>query len=101
MNTKGYVYILTNKTRSVLYVGVTSSLVRRISEHKQGEGSIFTAKYNCHYLVYYEVFPDIIQAIRREKALKNYKRDWKISLICESNPEWVDLYEGMVFDPQM
>ncbi len=91
MEAGGYIYIMTNKNNSVLYTGVTDDLVRRKAEHAAGQGSVFTSKYNCTKLVYFEYFPDINQAIIREKQLKNWKRDWKIALIEKVNPGWDDL----------
>ena len=67
--------------------------------HATGQGSVFTAKYHCHKLVYYEVFPDIVQAIAREKQLKHYNRDWKNQLVDKFNPTWEDLATGLVNDP--
>ena len=99
MTKKGYVYFVTNKTNQVLYIGVTNSLVRRISEHVDHRGSSFTVKYNCTKLVYFEVFPDIEQAIHREKQLKHFKRDWKNQLVSAINPQWLDLAEGLIGDP--
>ena len=93
--------MMTNVSNNVLYVGVTSDLKRRISEHKEGSGSAFTSRYRCHKLVYYECFADIDQAITREKQLKHFKREWKNALVDEVNPEWKDLYEGMVMNPMI
>ena len=95
----GYTYIMTNISNRVLYIGVTSDLKRRTTEHKEGSASMFTRKYRCHKLVYYECFADIEQAIAREKLLKNYHRDWKIQLINGLNPEWKDLYGDIVLNP--
>ncbi|MEO9477948.1 MAG: GIY-YIG nuclease family protein [Cyclobacteriaceae bacterium] len=89
----GYAYIVANKTRTVLYVGVTNNLHRRISEHKSGSGSVFTGKYNCHDLMYYEFFPTIVEAIHREKRLKKYTRLRKEELIKAFNPEFEDLFD--------
>lgn len=75
------VYILSNFARTVFYIGVTNNLERRIWEHRNGEGAVFTAKYKCHYLMYYEDYADINNAIAREKQLKNWQRSWKIELI--------------------
>ncbi len=100
MNKKGYVYFVTNKSNRVLYTGVTNSLIRRTSEHGGHRGSAFTSKYNCEKLVYFEVFPDIEQAIRREKQLKHFKREWKDELVHAVNPEWRDLTEGLAGDPE-
>ena len=87
----GYVYIMTNKSNHVLYIGVTTDLVRRVMEHKDSSGSRFTIKYNCNKLVYYEVFDVIEDAIRRETQLKGWQRQWKINLIDKLNPKWQDL----------
>ena len=91
MEHKGYIYFMTNKHNTVLYIGVTNSLKRRISEHAEGCGSRFSNKYNCSKLVYFESFPDIEQAISREKLLKRYKRIWKNALVEAVNPAWTDL----------
>ncbi len=84
---KSYVYIMSNNSRSVLYIGVTSDIRKRILEHKNKVGSVFTNKYNCHSLVYFEEFGNILNAIEREKQLKNWKRLWKDELIKAVNPE--------------
>ena len=86
------VYILANKYRGTLYVGVTSDLPRRLWEHKNNVIPGFTNKYNIHRLVYYECFEDIYEAISREKQLKAVKRWKKITLIESLNPDWNDLY---------
>ena len=88
-----YVYILTNKSNRVLYIGVTNDLARRILEHKQKRIKGFTQKYNCTKLVYFEETKYIHDALRREKQLKNWHRAWKIDLITEDNPNWDDLSE--------
>ncbi|HCE56921.1 MAG TPA: endonuclease [Prolixibacteraceae bacterium] len=88
----GYVYIMSNTNRTTFYIGVTSDLKTRIADHKNGIGSKFTGKYNLTELLYYEDFPDIYQAIDREKQLKNWHRQWKINLIQSINPEMKDLY---------
>jgi len=87
------VYILTNKNNTVLYTGVTNNLKRRVLEHKQNQGSVFTSKYKIHKLVYYEVTTDINAAILREKQIKAGSRQKKIDLINSMNKEWIDLYE--------
>jgi len=92
MNT-AYTYIMANKRNTVVYVGVTSDLIRRVAEHKAGIGSTFTAKYNCNKLVYFESGPDIAAAIQREKQIKNWHRAWKNDLINKMNPSWQDLSE--------
>jgi putative endonuclease len=96
MNKLGYVYILTNKKDGTLYVGVTSDLSKRIHEHKTKPVSSFTKTYNLDKLVYYEVSDSIVQAITREKQLKNWHRQWKIDLIERNNPDWNDLYESIL-----
>lgn len=98
---KGYIYFMTNVSNSVLYVGVTNSLKRRVSEHVEGGGSVFTHKYRCTKLVYYEAFPDIEQAIAREKKIKHFKRVWKDELVAAVNPEWRDLGGEVVVDPDI
>jgi len=84
-----YVYIVTNIGKNVLYVGVTSSLSRRINEHYQGLIEGFTKKYNCKYLVYYEHFQDIQLAITREKQIKKWGKAKKNKLIEVFNPDWM------------
>ena len=92
---KGYVYILSNKNRTVLYIGVTSELKVRIEKHKNKVYESFSKRYNVHDLMYYEIYNSIVTAIKREKQLKNWHRDWKWSLIKEANPELKDLYKGL------
>jgi len=87
----GFVYIMTNIKHSVLYIGVTSDLEVRCLQHRMGDGGEFTSKYRCTKLVYYEEIPLIIDAIAREKQLKNWERAWKEELINTQNPEWEDL----------
>ena len=86
-------YIVSNKNRTVLYIGVTSDLSSRSDEHKKGLGSSFTKKYNCTDLVFYEFFESIEAAIEREKQLKKWKRAWKDELIKGFNPALKDLYD--------
>jgi putative endonuclease len=86
-----YVYIVTNKPRGVLYIGLTTDLVRRISEHRHSLIPGFSKRYNCTRLVWYEVFEDVRLAIQREKSLKRWYRDWKVALVEELNPSWQDL----------
>lgn len=83
-----FVYIITNKHKNVIYIGLTNDLERRVYEHETGEVKGFTKKYNCHYLVYYEHFSFIEHAINREKELKKWRREKKDHLISEFNPEW-------------
>ena len=94
-----YVYILTNKHHTVLYTGVTNNIERRVFEHKLKVNHGFTARYNCDRLVYFEEFQKISVAIRREKQLKKYRREWKHNLIKQMNPEWRDLSDGW-YDPR-
>ena len=89
----GYTYIMTNKPGGVLYIGVTTDLAARIDQHRRGTGSIFCRKYGLTRLVLVEHHADILLAISREKALKAWKRDWKIRLIEQANPDWDDLFD--------
>ena len=95
MSNQYYVYILTNKSNRVLYVGVTNDLIRRVYEHKGKFVEGFTKKYNVDKLVYYEVCEDIESAILREKQLKDGSRLKKMRLIETMNAEWCDLYEDL------
>jgi putative endonuclease len=92
----GFIYILTNKNNSTLYVGVTSNIVTRVIQHKEKhDPKSFTARYNLDKLVYYEVFQMIGDAIGREKVLKAGSRNKKVALIQSMNPEWHDLFEDV------
>ena len=91
-----YVYILTNKTNEVLYIGVTNDLSRRLREHKTEEVSGFTKRYHVYKLVYFAEYFDVADAIAREKQLKHWRRTKKAVLIGEMNPEWNDLSDGFV-----
>lgn len=91
-----FVYIMTNYKYGTLYIGVTNNLVRRAWEHKAAVVKGFSAKYGLTHLVYFELFDDIYGAIKREKALKNWKRAWKLSLIDQFNPGWVDLFNSLI-----
>jgi len=86
-----YLYILANKHNGTLFTGVTNNLEQRMFDHKIGTEIIFTKKYKVTNLLYYEETDDIGVAIHREKQLKKWKRAWKIALIEESNPNWIDL----------
>jgi putative endonuclease len=88
-----YVYVLTNWDKSVLYVGVTNNLSRRLNEHYSGSVPGFTKQYSCKYLIYYEQYPYIINAIKREKEIKGRTRRKKEILIQSFNPDWVFLNE--------
>ncbi len=98
MELQGVVYILTNKSNTVLYTGVTRNLQRRIAEHRLHLNQGFTKKYNTDKLVYYELFDRLDDAIHREKQLKKWHRDWKEKLINDFNPEWKDLTEDIGVD---
>ncbi len=91
MDRQPAVYILTNKTNTVLYIGVTSHLASRVLQHRDKEVSGFTQQYNTIKLVYYELLDRMDEAIIREKQLKNWHRQWKINLIEKYNPDWKDL----------
>jgi putative endonuclease len=92
----GYVYFMTNRRDGTLYVGVTSDLVRRCYEHRNGLTDGFTKQYGLKSLVYFETYDDIRLAIQREKTIKHWPRAWKIRLIHSTNPEWDDLYASIV-----
>ena len=92
MQKNGYVYIMANKRYGVLYVGVTSSLVARVAAHREGRGGDFTSRYRTRALVYFEEHATISEAIAREKAIKAWRRMWKIRAIEEMNPSWDDLF---------
>ena len=93
---QSYVYLLMNKSNSVIYVGVTSNLVKRVFEHKQKTVEGFTKRYNVDKLVYFEVFDGICEAIAREKQLKSGSRSKKIELINSFNPGYNDLYMDII-----
>lgn len=94
MERGGCVYIMTNSHNNVYYTGVTSNLYARVYEHKQKKyPNSFTAKYNCKKLVYFKFFPNIEEAIAEEKIIKKWNRAWKIKLISELNPHWLDLFD--------
>ena len=90
-----YVYLLASKPHGTLYVGVTSDLVKRVWEHKSKAVQGFTARYKVNTLVWFEAHEAVEAAIRREKKIKEWKRDWKISLIESDNPHWIDLFPGL------
>ena len=92
MEKQFYVYILASKRNGTLYLGVTSDIVKRVWQHKNGLAEGFTKKYGIERLVYYEIYEDAENAIKREKQLKKWRRAWKIELIEEKNSEWRDLY---------
>ena len=90
------VYFLASKRNGTLYVGVTSNLVQRVWQHKGDLSEGFTKRYGVHTLVWYEGHDTMESAIAREKAIKGWKRAWKMALIEKSNPPWHDLYEELV-----
>jgi putative endonuclease len=89
----GWVYIMTNKPFGTLYIGVTSDLAARVWRHRNGEGSQFCKRHDLTRLVYVEEHGRIDEAIAREKAIKAWKRNWKLRQIMEANPDWDDLFE--------
>lgn len=89
-------YILASRKNGTLYIGVTKDLIKRVFEHKEKVIKGFTSKYGVDKLVYYEHFTDINAAISREKNIKKWKRNWKLRIIIENNPEWKDLYNELV-----
>jgi putative endonuclease len=90
-----YVYILASAPNGTLYIGMTNDLVRRVYEHRESLAEGFTKRHGVKRLVYYEIHDSPEQAIRREKALKRWNRDWKIALIERDNPQWVDLWDSL------
>jgi putative endonuclease len=90
-----YVYLLASKKHGTLYLGVTKDIVRRVYEHRTKAVESFTSRYGVDKLVWFEIYDDAATAITREKELKKWRRDWKIRLIEEDNPGWVDLYPGI------
>ncbi|KAA3631851.1 MAG: GIY-YIG nuclease family protein [Calditrichaeota bacterium] len=91
-----YVYILTNKWNTILYIGSTTDLVQRVYSHKEKFLPGFTNKYNITKLVYYEIHESRVNAYHRERQMKKWRREWKIRLIEENNPEWNDLYTEII-----
>ena len=92
----GYVYILASAPNGILYVGVTSDLVRRIYEHRNGLVAGFTKRYSVKCLVYFEHYEDIQTAIQREHNMKHWSRKWKVRLVLANNLDWNDLYDSIV-----
>ena len=93
-----YVYILASKRNGTLYAGMTNDLVRRVYEHKNDINEGFTKKYGVHTLVYYEIFQTPYEAIKREKQIKKWNRNWKIERIEAHNPGWEDLFPRLIGD---
>jgi putative endonuclease len=92
----GWVYIMADRYRGAMYVGVTADLAIRIFQHRSGEGSDFCKRYGLHRLVWGEHLPSIVDAIAHEKRVKRWSRAWKFELIERENPEWRDLYDTLV-----
>ena len=90
-----FTYILASRPRGTLYVGVTNSIIRRVDQHRAGEGSAFTKRYKVHRLVWWEEVGSIAEAIQREKTIKEWPRAWKINLIERENRFWTDLYPDL------
>ncbi len=91
-----YVYILASHKCGTLYVGMTDDLIRRVHEHKCGDVQGFTKRYHVNQLVYFEETAEVMSAITREKQMKKWCRAWKIRAIEKDNPEWKDLYPGLI-----
>jgi putative endonuclease len=89
------VYILASRRNGTLYVGVTSDLIKRVWQHRNHAKGGFTARYGVTRLVWYELHATMLSAIKREKQLKEWRRSWKLALIEQDNPEWLDLYESL------
>jgi len=90
-----YVYLLASGRHGTLYLGVTNDLIRRIYEHRTKAVPGFTSRYGVNRLVWFESYSDPVSAITREKQIKKWRRDWKISLIERDNPDWLDLYDAI------
>jgi putative endonuclease len=93
------VYLLSNGYYGAIYIGVTSNLLQRLVQHREGLLPGFTSRYKVFRLVHFEIFSDMEHAIAREKQLKNWRRQWKINLINAENPEWRDLAVGLGLEP--
>ena len=93
------VYLLASKPYGAIYIGVTSDLIQRLWQHREGITGGFTTRYKVHRLVRYELFGDMAAAITQEKRLKNWHRQWKINLIQSENPDWHDLAPGLGLPP--
>jgi len=96
MRAGGWVYIMANRYRGTIYIGVTRSLPHRTMQHRDGTGSKFTSRYGCDQLVFAENYNAIEEAIAREKQIKKWNRNWKIKLVEEQNPEWKDRFDELV-----
>ena len=90
------IYILASQRNGTLYVGVTSNLIQRIWQHRNHQVEGFSQRYSVHRLVYFELHQEMLQAISREKQLKKWNRQWKLRLIENKNPEWLDLWDHII-----
>ena len=90
------IYILTNRPNGVLYVGVTSDLIKRVWQHRNDAVEGFSQRYQLHLLVHFERHQSMIEAIEREKELKKWRREWKVALVEKANPEWRDLWPDLI-----
>ncbi len=99
MDKPGYVYLLASARNGTLYIGVTSGIQKRIEQHRTGSFGGFTSEYKVTILVWYDVYADMPTAIRREKAMKAWKRDWKLELIEAANADWRDLWPTLFGGP--
>jgi len=97
VDTTYFVYIMTNQHDRVLYTGVTNDLYRRVREHREGRGGLFTSRYRVNKLIYYETYEYIYDALDREKQIKSGSRQKKLDLINEMNPDWQDLFDELLF----
>ncbi|MES2157390.1 MAG: GIY-YIG nuclease family protein [Pseudomonadota bacterium] len=95
MTRPGYVYLMASGQNGTLYLGVTSDLVKRAWQNRNGFGGQFSAKYRCHFLVWYEAHDDIQEARQREVRMKKWERAWKLRLIEDMNPQWRDLFDDI------
>ena len=96
MDRQPYVYMMASRRNGTLYIGVTSNLIKRIWEHKTNVVEGFTKQYGVHILVWYEAHETMGSAIKKEKALKKWRRKWKTDLVESINPDWHDLYETII-----
>jgi putative endonuclease len=94
---QSWVYILASKRNGTLYTGVTTDLARRAWEHREGALPGFTKRYGVTHLVWFETYDSVLDAIAREKAIKRWRRAWKLALIEAQNPQWLDLYDTLIW----
>ena len=99
MDRQPCVYILTSDRNGTIYIGVTSDLAKRLYQHRSGDVVGFTSRYGVTKLVRFELFGEMLEAIAREKQLKNWRREWKLNLIEQDNPRWEDLAPRLGFEP--